>query len=249
MKIYKFDELNLFEKPCVIKIVGPGYSNKNILARNLLISFYDKTYLNLNSNMISHITDKINQFTLTIFTNDNINYFPSHMKNYTINFITSDKFVNFYLLRKYHIKKNPNISIHILLIDYNLSCKRNKDKYFQKLIDDYKKLNLIIIFYEYYLSFDYKEANYILAVHDGFESFIESTYEYMIDENYYNYNQYKHIFNKITIGEGVMVLKKGKNKKLYKLQKLYNKKKELDKIKMNDKKYDPLSDESNILFF
>lgn len=200
MKIYKFDELKLFEKPCVIKIVGSGYSNKNVLVKNLIISIYDRIYFNHNSSIISHITNKINQPTLTIFTNDSINYFPPHISNYTINFRTHDKFSDFYLLRKYRIEKNPNIPIHILLINYNLSCKRNKDKYFQKLIDNYKELNLIIIFYEYYLSFDYNEANYILHVGDCFESFIESTYKYMIDKNYYNYNQYKDIFKKITAG-------------------------------------------------
>ena len=135
------------------------------------------------------------------------------------------------------------------MVDYNISNKHIKNVYLQKLIDRYKKLNLVIIFYEYFLALnDYKEADYILALND-FESFVTHTYDYMCDKEKYSFKKFYKIYNKITRSDGVMVLKKGINNKIYKLSNLSNKKEERDKIKKADPNYDPLSDESNIFFF
>ena len=244
MKIYKFDELELFNKPNIIKIIGQGYINKHHLSNKLLISYHGKKIQNSCSDPIV----KIDKLELTIFTIECLHHFPRDMYNITQHYIAYDRFKDFYLLRKYYIKKNPNLPIHIILVDYNMTNKHIKNKYLQKLIDMYKKLNLVIIYYEYFLSFDYKEADYILALYD-FESFVTHTYDYMIDKEKYSFKKFNKIYNKITEKEGVMVLKKGINNKMYKLSNLSNKKEDRDKIKKADPNYYPLSNESNIIFF
>lgn len=243
MKIYKFDELELFSKPNIIKIIGQGYINKHHLSNKLLISYHDKKIQSSSSNPA-----KIDKLELTIFTIECLHHFPRNMYNITQHYIAYDKFKDFYLLRKYYIKKNPNLHIHIILVDYNMNCRRIKNKYLQKLIDGYKKLNLVIIYYEYFLSFDYKEADYILALND-FESFVTHTYDYMCNKEKYCFEKFYKIYKKITESDGVMVLKKGINNKMYKLSNLSNKKEERDRIKKTNPNYDPLSDESNIFFF
>ena len=128
-------------------------------------------------------------------------------------------------------------------------CKGTKKKYLQKLIDNYEKLNLVIIIHEYFLLKTYKEADYFLFIGDCFESNIKIIYNLLVNKNIYEYNKFKKIFTKITYNDGIMVLKKDINNKLYKLNELYDKEKERIQIKRTNPNYNPLSDDSNIIFF
>ena len=104
MKIYKFNELELFEKPNVIKIIGAGHSNKHLLSNKLLVSYHDKNKLKQNTQSITNLTN-VDKFGLTIFTNQLIHYFPNHIYNISQHYITDGGLKDFYLIRKYHIKK------------------------------------------------------------------------------------------------------------------------------------------------
>ena len=245
MKFYKFDELEFVRKPNIIKIIGPGMYNKDLLSNKLIISIFDR----LTKNSINLESSQSVKLELTIFTNEFVQFYPLHIQNITQYYRAYDKMKDFYLLRKYHLKKNPNTSIHILLINYNLICKGTKKKYLQKLIDNYEKLNLVIIIYEYFLLKTYKEADYFLFIGDCFESNIKIIYNLLVNKNIYEYNKFKKIFTKITYNDGIMVLKKDINNKLYKLNELYDKEKERIQIKRTNPNYNPLSDDSNIIFF
>lgn len=241
MSIYKFNELKLLEKPNIIKIIGPGNYNKHEITKKIIISLYDKQRINSKTNII--------KFETSIFTYEHIYFFPQHIPEITQYFKKTNNFKDFYLLRKHNVKKNSTIPLHILLVDYNLSCRGTKDKYFQKLIDNYKKLNLIIIFYEYMLLLNYMEADYLFLINDHYKSNIKRIYDCLIDNEKMKYDKFKKVFKKITENEGIMIIKKDIKDKFYKLNELYDKIKEHNKKKMEDSNYDPLSDESNIIFF
>ena len=86
MKIYKFDELELFNKPNIIKIIGQGYINKHHLSNKLLISYHDKKIQSSSSN-----SNKIDKLELTIFTIECLHHFPHNMYNITQHYKTSSQ--------------------------------------------------------------------------------------------------------------------------------------------------------------
>lgn len=192
------------------------------------------------------------KFAITIFSIELQQEYPKQICNitqyYRVDF--NKKIKEFYLYRKYCVKKKEKIEPHIILINYNMhSLRKSKNKYFKKLLKNYKLLNLIIIYYDYFLSGLDFTTDYFLFVHDCFESNINSIYSNLINKYKYDFIQFKKLFDKITSDDGIMVLRKGTNFNLHKLTNLYNEQEEREKIKRSDPNYNALSDESNIIFF
>lgn len=199
MLIYKFNELKILEKPNIIKIIGPGHYNKHVITQNIIISLYDRQRI---TNYLREHKITIVEFKISLFVDEHIYFFPKHIPEITQYFRKTNGFKDFYLLRKSNIKKNPTAPLEIVVVDYNLSRRgknenRGKnEKYFQKIIDNYKKLNLIIIFYEYSLLSNYMEADYLFFIEDHFESDIKNIYDFIIDNKKMTYIKFKQIFKK-----------------------------------------------------
>ena len=253
MKIYKFNDLH-FYKPNLIKIVGPGSVVKEHLAKRLIISMHDK-YKNIY--YPNEFTNK--NFGLTIFTYEQYQNYPKNIKNITTNYYPNtlnDKIRDFYLTRKFNIKHKKELELHIILFDMNLFIHKSNSKrykYIDKLLLNYKKLNLIIIYYDYFTSDnDIKYNNdYILCLQDCLEFNTKYIYKKYFDTNYIDLTTLKQTYKEITKNnfnkmDGVMVLKKGVKNKFYKLDKLYCYESDRLREKHADPNYDPISDDSNI---
>ncbi len=251
-EIYKFCELELFDKPNIIKVIGPGAYPKAILTEKIIKSLHGKITNSNRFKIKSNIFDS-SKFAITIFSLEQNQSFPKRIHGITQHFFVDleNKIKEFYLYRKILLKSNPNYKSEpqIILINYNLHGIRFKNyKYLNKLFKYYKLLNVTIIYYDYSINWNIY-ADYFLCLHDSFEYNIEQIYKYSIDKSKYSYKQFVKLYNKITREDGVMVLKKCNNSKLYKLTDLYDEQAERDKIKRADPDYNPMSDESNIIFF
>ena len=251
MKIYKFNDLH-FYKPNLIKIVGPGSVVKEHLAKRLIISMHDK-YKN-----IYYPNEYSNKnFGLTIFTYEAQLFYPKNIKNMTINYYTTqDKIRDFYLTRKFNMEENKELPIEIVLFDMKLLSHNPKSKTFKytdKLLLNYKKLNLIIIYHDYYASdIDSKYSiDYTLCLQDCLDGNTRHIYKKYFDKSFIDYETFKKTYREITKCnmnkmDGVMVLKKNVKNKFYKLDKLYCSESVRLREKHADPNYDPISDDSNI---
>ncbi len=261
MKIYKFNDLN-FYKPNLIKIIGPGSVLKEELAKKLIISMHDKYKNKYYPNEFDN-----KNFGLTIFTYEQYHNYPKNIKNITTNYYPNtlnDKIRDFYLTRKFNIKHKKDLELHFILFDMNLishNPNHRQSKYIDKLMLNYKKLNLIIIYYDYYwLNNDTKyNIDYTLCLRD--DSFISTKtmlnyiYKNYFDADFVDYEKFKETYKEITKykcsfsskpTDGVMVLKQGVKNKFYKLDKLYCYEEERQKEKRANPNYDCMSDNSNI---
>lgn len=239
MKIYGFDELKLYE-PNLISITGSGLTNKSIFANKLIISIHDKLKKN---------NDNIN-FYLTIFTYDLFQTYRNNLYNLTI-YRSFEKLEDFYLMKNYYLKKNKKLDIEILLIDINITSRTfERNIYLKKIFENYKKLNLIIIYYSYLLyTTNIFTCDYYLLVHDGFSSNLKRIYKYFFEKYNNTYENFIKTFNYITRNDGVMITNEKYKGKFIKINKLYDEQEERRKLKIADKNYNSLSDESNIRFF
>lgn len=251
-QIYKFCDLELFEKPNIIKVIGSGCYPKAKLTEKIIKSLHGKITNSNKFKIQSNIFDS-SRFSITIFSLEQNQSFPKRIHGITQHFCVEldKKIKEFYFYRKYLLKSNSNYKPEpqIILINYNLhSLGLKKNKYLDKLLKYYKLLNITIIYYDYSIKWNVY-ADYFLCLHDGFESNIEQIYKYSIDKSKYSYKQFVKLYNKITRDDGVMVLKRCTNSKIYKLTDLYDEQDERNKIKHADPDYNPMSDESNIIFF
>ncbi len=256
MKIYKFNDLN-FYKPNLIKIIGPCSMVKEELAKKLIISMHDKYK---NKYFPNEFDNK--NFGLTIFTYEQYHNYPKNIKNITTNYYPNtlnDKIRDFYLTRKFNIKHKKDLELHIVLFDINLMLHKpnsKRYKYIDKLMLNYKKLNLIIIYYDYFFNnVPNYNIDYTLCLRDDFDSKIKRLYKNNFDTDFVDYQTFKKTFKEITkykcsfssnTIDGTMVLKKGVKNKFYKLNKLYCYEEERQRVKRADPNYDCMSDDSNI---
>lgn len=254
IKIKKFDDME-FYKPCIIEIIGPGITPKNIFSNELIISMQDKNKLNISKTKIELLTNPP-QFHLTIFSYDYIQNYPTSLYNFTL-YKSFDKLKDYYLLRKYHSKIKTNLELEIVLIDTNLNFRRGNEytKYIYKMMKNHKKLNILIIYYAYYMNiFIDIKPNYYIFMDNCFTDDLRIIYNKFYTKDKYTFSKFKKIYKKITCCDdnhinGKMVLKSNSLNKFYKLGTLLNSEKERKKIKYADPNYDPMSDESNIRFF
>lgn len=256
IKVKKFDEME-FYKPCIIEIIGSGITPKNIFSNELIISMRDKNKLNmLKTNKKLELLSNPPPFHLTIFSYDYIQNYPTSLYNFTL-YKSFDKLKDYYLLRKYHYKTKTNLELEIVLIDTNLNFRRGSEhtKYIYKIMKNYKELNIMIIYYSYYMNILINiKPDYYIFMDNCFTDDLQIIYDKFYTNDKYTFSKFKKIYKKITCSDdnhinGKMVLRSNSLNEFYKLGTLLNAEKERRKIKYADPNYDPMSDESNIRFF
>ena len=245
MEIKEFNELELY-KPNIISIVGSGITPKMMYSNKLLISMHDKLKLNKQAN----------KFKLTIFSYDYIQNYEREMHYISIH-RSLDNLEDFYIMKKYNCNKNKNLELEIVLLDQNLMQHNiEKNKYLRKLFRNYKKFNLVIIFYTYGIGkFKDFTCNYTLLLRDGYDSSQQQIYD-MYYKDYVKFDKFKKIYKEITkesdnpmLSTNVMVVHENLNGQFYRMNKLSNANAERRKNKQETSNYDALCDDSNIRFF
>jgi hypothetical protein len=254
MKIKEFNELDLYTAN-IISIIGSGITPKMMYANKLLTSMHDKlkeSIVDKNNQLI--VTS--NKFKLTIFSYDYIQNYERDMRYLSVH-RSLDNLEDYYLIKKYNYYKNKNLELEIVLIDQNLMPHTiQKNKYLRKLFKNYKKFNLIIIFYTYHvIEFKNFSCNYSLLLRDDFESSQQRIYD-MYYKDHVKFNKFKKIYKEITKESdtalsyaNAMVVYNNIKGRFYKMNKFYNANAERRKKKQEASDYDAMSDESNIRFF
>jgi len=236
MQFEDFYEVELYKKSGIISIVGPAVTNKKILASNLIKSIHDRTKRD----------NYMYKFSITIFSHDVFCDYNRNMGKITIN---SDwnKLKDYYLIKKYYLKKNKSLDKEILLFDDNVTQFSLKNKYFQKILANCKKLNLVIIMYSnYFLNF--VKSDFYLLLKDDYSSSQVNIYKKFY-KKVMSFDDFKTYFREITKNEGIMIFDNKPVKKLKKLARLYDADKERRNYKRQDPNYDVISDESGMRFF